>query len=213
MKITGARVIVCCPGRNFITLKIETDVGLTGLGDAAQQRLESREGRIVGADHHVQAPGLGIHRRARQRRIDVAHALRGAGFAQACGRVGLAGGGVHDHQPLVCAREQAVLAAEHGLDLRRAGHADEHDVARRGQLGGAGAFRRPGREQVGHAFAVAVDGDRQRMPLGEQVPGHAVAHQARGADESDALHARAPKVDEARIIERRIGAATLRRSR
>lgn len=33
MKITGARVIVTCPGRNFITLKIETDQGLTGLGD------------------------------------------------------------------------------------------------------------------------------------------------------------------------------------
>ncbi len=35
MKITGARVIVCCPGRNFVTLKLETDAGLTGLGDAS----------------------------------------------------------------------------------------------------------------------------------------------------------------------------------
>ena len=34
MKITRARVIVCSPGRNFVTLKIETDEGLTGLGDA-----------------------------------------------------------------------------------------------------------------------------------------------------------------------------------
>ena len=34
MKITAARIIVCCPGRNFVTLKIETDQGLTGLGDA-----------------------------------------------------------------------------------------------------------------------------------------------------------------------------------
>ncbi len=34
MKITAARVIVCCPGRNFVSLKIETDQGLTGLGDA-----------------------------------------------------------------------------------------------------------------------------------------------------------------------------------
>ena len=34
MKITAARVIVCCPGRNFVTLKLETDAGLTGLGDA-----------------------------------------------------------------------------------------------------------------------------------------------------------------------------------
>jgi mannonate dehydratase len=34
MKITAARVIVTCPGRNFVTLKIETDEGLHGLGDA-----------------------------------------------------------------------------------------------------------------------------------------------------------------------------------
>lgn len=34
MKITNARVIVCSPGRNFVTLKIETDQGLTGIGDA-----------------------------------------------------------------------------------------------------------------------------------------------------------------------------------
>ncbi|MCB9948003.1 MAG: D-galactonate dehydratase family protein [Rhodospirillaceae bacterium] len=33
MKITDARVIVTCPGRNFVTLKIETDEGLTGIGD------------------------------------------------------------------------------------------------------------------------------------------------------------------------------------
>lgn len=35
MKITAAKVIVCGPGRNFVTLKIETDQGLTGLGDAS----------------------------------------------------------------------------------------------------------------------------------------------------------------------------------
>lgn len=34
MKIVSAKVIVCCPGRNFVTLKIETDQGLGGLGDA-----------------------------------------------------------------------------------------------------------------------------------------------------------------------------------
>jgi mannonate dehydratase len=34
MKITNARVIVCSPGRNLVTLKVETDQGLTGLGDA-----------------------------------------------------------------------------------------------------------------------------------------------------------------------------------
>ena len=34
LTITGARVIVPCPGRNFVTLKIETKGGLTGVGDA-----------------------------------------------------------------------------------------------------------------------------------------------------------------------------------
>jgi mannonate dehydratase len=33
-KITGAKVIVTCPGRNFVTLKIETEDGVYGLGDA-----------------------------------------------------------------------------------------------------------------------------------------------------------------------------------
>ncbi len=33
-KIVSARVIVTCPGRNFVTLKIECDDGTTGLGDA-----------------------------------------------------------------------------------------------------------------------------------------------------------------------------------
>jgi mannonate dehydratase len=34
LKITNARVIITCPGRNFVTLKIETSEGLHGLGDA-----------------------------------------------------------------------------------------------------------------------------------------------------------------------------------
>src|SRR5712691_1968116 len=34
MKITGAKVIVCSPGRNFVTLKLTTEDGVHGLGDA-----------------------------------------------------------------------------------------------------------------------------------------------------------------------------------
>jgi mannonate dehydratase len=33
-KIESARVVVTCPGRNFVTLRIETDTGVHGLGDA-----------------------------------------------------------------------------------------------------------------------------------------------------------------------------------
>src|SRR5215470_354188 len=34
MKITDAKVIVCSPGRNFVTLKLVTEDGVHGLGDA-----------------------------------------------------------------------------------------------------------------------------------------------------------------------------------
>jgi mannonate dehydratase len=34
MRITDAKVIVCSPGRNFVTLKISTEDGIYGLGDA-----------------------------------------------------------------------------------------------------------------------------------------------------------------------------------
>ena len=34
MKIVSAKVVVCSPGRNFVTLKITTDSGFYGLGDA-----------------------------------------------------------------------------------------------------------------------------------------------------------------------------------
>ena len=44
LKITNARVIVTCPGRNFVTLKIETDQGVYGIGDAT---LNGRELAVV----------------------------------------------------------------------------------------------------------------------------------------------------------------------
>jgi mannonate dehydratase len=34
MRITEARVVVCSPGRNFVTLVVSTDEGVTGIGDA-----------------------------------------------------------------------------------------------------------------------------------------------------------------------------------
>jgi mannonate dehydratase len=44
MTITAARVIVTCPGRNFVTLKVETDQGVYGIGDAT---LNGREKAVV----------------------------------------------------------------------------------------------------------------------------------------------------------------------
>ena len=51
MKITRAKVIVTCPGRNFVTLKIETDEGVHGIGDAT---LNGREKAVVAyLEEHV----------------------------------------------------------------------------------------------------------------------------------------------------------------
>ena len=52
MKIVDAKVIVCSPGRNFVTLKLTTEDGLTGLGDAT---LNGRELSVASylTDHLV----------------------------------------------------------------------------------------------------------------------------------------------------------------
>src|SRR3990170_9103198 len=34
LKITSAKVVITCPGRNFVTLIIETSDGVRGIGDA-----------------------------------------------------------------------------------------------------------------------------------------------------------------------------------
>jgi mannonate dehydratase len=54
MRITAARVITTCPGRNFVTLKIEVEGGLTGIGDAT---LNGRELSVVSylEDHVIPA--------------------------------------------------------------------------------------------------------------------------------------------------------------
>ncbi|MEL7483774.1 MAG: bifunctional D-altronate/D-mannonate dehydratase, partial [Planctomycetota bacterium] len=44
MKIVDAKVFVCSPGRNFVTLKITTEDGITGIGDAT---LNGRELSVV----------------------------------------------------------------------------------------------------------------------------------------------------------------------
>jgi mannonate dehydratase len=44
MKILSAKTIVTCPGRNFVTLKIQTDQGIHGIGDAT---LNGRELAVV----------------------------------------------------------------------------------------------------------------------------------------------------------------------
>src|SRR5258708_2846395 len=62
MKIIDAKVIVCSPGRNFVTLKVTTEDGMYGLGDAT---LNGRELAVASylSDHVIP---LLIGRDARQ---------------------------------------------------------------------------------------------------------------------------------------------------
>ena len=52
MKITDCRVIVCSPGRNFVTLKIVTDEGVHGVGDATLNGRELAVASYLG-DHVI----------------------------------------------------------------------------------------------------------------------------------------------------------------
>ena len=60
MKIVRGTVIICSPGRNFVTLKLETDEGIYGLGDAT---LNGRELAVASylTDHLIP-----LHRRPRR---------------------------------------------------------------------------------------------------------------------------------------------------
>ena len=65
MKITSAEVIVTSPDRNFVTLKITTDDGLTGLGDAT---LNGRELAVVAYLSRARRAAADRARRAPHRR-------------------------------------------------------------------------------------------------------------------------------------------------
>jgi mannonate dehydratase len=62
MKIASASVVVCSPGRNFVTLKLVTEDGVTGLGDAT---LNGRELAVAAYLHDHVVPLL-IGRDARR---------------------------------------------------------------------------------------------------------------------------------------------------
>jgi hypothetical protein len=52
VKITDAKVLVCCPGRNFLTLNIFTDEGAYGLGGATLNGRELPVGSYL-TDHVI----------------------------------------------------------------------------------------------------------------------------------------------------------------
>jgi len=80
------------------------------LGEAAQHRFELRKRRVARADHHVELAELGFDRRARERRVDEGHALRGGEIAQPRGRIGLARRAVDDHEAGLGCAPRAIRA-------------------------------------------------------------------------------------------------------
>ena len=87
MKIIEARVIVTCPGRNLITLKIVTDSGLYGIGDAT---LNGRELAVVAyLEEHVLPALIG---RDAQRIEEVGDGADGYAFGLGLQRAARPGG-------------------------------------------------------------------------------------------------------------------------
>ena len=151
----------------------------------SEDRLQAREGRVVGAHHGVEPPFLGFLRRARERRIDVERAGLGQIVADLRSGFRLRGRRVDHDEPGASDAEDAVLAVDDLLDLRRAGDAQDHHVGRLGELCIALRFLRPGGENVLCSLTIAVHTDRQRETLGDEILRHAVTHQTK-ADEADA---------------------------
>ena len=158
------------------------------LAERLQHRLQVRERRVVGADHDVEPALLGLHRRARERRVDEAHALRGEVVAHLRRRRGLARRRVDDDHPAARHRRDALGPVDDLLDLRRPGDAQEHDVGVARHVRVGLSLLRPGGQQVLERLAVAVGAHRERKALGDEVLRDAVAHQA-DADEADAWFA------------------------
>ena len=182
-------VAIACAMKLLMSFSTMPWPGGTGVDDVlaerGEHRLQFRERRVVGADHDVELAQLRLDRRARERRVDEAHALRGERLAHLRGRRRLARRRVDDDEPLARHAGDAVLAVDDLLDLRRAGHAQEHDVGVARDVGVGLHFLGARREQVLERLAVAVDAHRQRKALGDEVLRDAVAHEA-DADESDA---------------------------
>ncbi|MEL7187530.1 MAG: hypothetical protein AAFN50_14020, partial [Pseudomonadota bacterium] len=50
MKITNAKIFIGGPGRNYVTLKIETDEGIAGVGDATLNCRETLTAKYLEGD-------------------------------------------------------------------------------------------------------------------------------------------------------------------
>ena len=112
-------------------------------------------------------------------------ALRRRAFAHLRRRRRLARRRVDDDQSLARAARDAVGAVDDFLDLRRAGHAQEHDVAAARELGVVATSFAPAASRSSSGLRLRCSAHRERIALGDEVLRDAVAHQPE-ADEADA---------------------------
>src|SRR5690348_4999367 len=154
------------------------------LAECGERRLQLRERRVVGADHDVEAALLRFDRRARERRVDEAHVLLGEHLAHPRRRRGLARRRVDDDQPLWRSAGNAVGTEDDLLDLRSAGHAENHDVGVARELRIARRLAGAGRQQILRRFAIAMHAQREREAFRQEILRDAVAHEP-NADEAD----------------------------
>jgi hypothetical protein len=137
------------------------------LAERRERRPKLRERFVVRSDDDIEPSLLRLERRAGERRVDKAHVLLGEELAHARGRRRLARRCVDDDQARARGARDP-LRAEHELfHLGRARHAQDHDVAVARKLGRAGRFRGAGGEEVVGRSAVAMQQQRERMPVGE----------------------------------------------
>ena len=152
------------------------------LAELLQHRLHLGEGLVVGADHAVELPFLGVLRRARERRVDDApfsRSRRGYGrwirASRSSSRLRSA--------PCAPLEEPAVHIR---LDLRRSGDAQDDAVRNFGELARGLTSFPPGRASRRGSRGCGARGTRAR-DLSSAGFRHAVAHEAQ-PDESDRLH-------------------------
>ena len=184
----------------------EAVTGRSGVNDVLAERLqhgpERLERRLVGADHDVEPPLLGLDRRSGERRIDEADAGERERFAHLRRRGRLARRRVDDDEPDPRGGGDAVLAMDDLLDLRRARDAEDDDVRRPRHVRVGRDLLRACGEQVRERRAIAMRAHRQRKALRDEVLRDPVTHETE-ADEADArlrarrcIHVRPPRKKE-----------------
>ena len=165
MRIVDARVIVCSPGRNFVTLKLTTEDGVYGLGDAT---LNGRELAVAALSLRARRAAADRPRRAPDRR-HLAVPVQGRVLAARSrdhgrdrrGRHGALG---HQGQVARTCRSTSCSAAPRATRVMVYGHANGADVD--DTVAAVGALPRGGLQGRPRAERYPGSGEHLRRPEG-----------------------------------------------